>query len=254
MITAIVVDDEPLARDELIYFLRKTERVNILAEAATGPEALALVEQHRPDVVFLDVQMPEMNGFEVATRLLQGAIRPAVIFATAHDEYALRAFDVHALDYLLKPFDGNRVVRAVQRLDGQVQDRSRATLERLESFLGRLGAPRAVLRLPLEKNGRTVLVSPADVLFVSSGETGTLVRTAGEEYRTGYSLQELEERLRPETFVRIHRQYIVNMERVAEFIPWPGGTASLVLDDRARTQLPVARTQVRRVKDLLGMP
>jgi DNA-binding LytR/AlgR family response regulator len=108
-------------------------------------------------------------------------------------------------------------------------------------------------RLPLERNGRILLVSPTDLLYASSAETGTLVRTRTEEYWTSLTLQELEERLPPSTFCRVHRQYIVNLERATEFIPWPGGTASLVLDDRLKTQVPIARTKVRQVKDLLGM-
>lgn len=250
-LTALVVDDEPLARDELVYLLERTGRVHVLGEAGSGPEALRLARELRPDLIFLDVQMPEMTGFEVAEQLLRDGGGPAVVFATAYDQYALKAFEVHALDYLLKPFEPERVSRTLQRLEPLLKERINPTLERLEAFLSRVEEPRTLRRLPLERNGQTFLVSPADVLYASSAETGTLVRTSADEYRTSLPLQELEERLRSGVFVRTHRQYLVNLERVTSFIPWPGGTASLVLDDRAKTQVPVARAQVRRVKELL---
>lgn len=250
--TALIVDDESLARDELRYLLEQTGQVRGVAEAASGPEALRAVAGHPPDAVFLDVQMPEMGGFEVARRLVAGGDGPLLVFSTAYDEYALQAFEVHARDYLLKPFDPARVAHAVAHLESLLEHRSREqSLERLDMFLARVTGARAMQRLPLERNGRILLVCPDEVLYLSSGETGTVVRTTVDEFRTSLSLQELEDRLRPEPFIRVHRQYIVNLERVAEFIAWPGGTASLVLNDRTRTQVPVARTQVRRVKERL---
>jgi DNA-binding LytR/AlgR family response regulator len=251
-LTALIVDDEPLARDELRYLLEKTGRVTVLAEAGSGPEALIACRELQPNVLFLDVQMPEMTGFELARQLLRDGGRPAIIFATAYDEYALQAFEAHAQDYLLKPFDPVRIDRAVQRL-AEIVPAQNKTLQQLETFLSRENGSRSLQRLPLERNGRILLISPTDLLYASSAETGTLVRTRTEEYWTSLTLQELEERLPPNSFCRVHRQYIVNLERATEFIPWPGGTASLVLDDRLKTQVPIARTKVRQVKELLGM-
>lgn len=253
-VTAVVVDDELLARDELTYLLRQTGRVQVVAEAASGPAALQAVERYGPDVVFLDVQMPEMSGFDVARQLVAREHPPVLVFATAYDDYALQAFEVSAVDYLLKPFEAVRVRRAAERLEALVRGRQPAVdLGRLEEFLARVQGTRPLQRLALEQNGRTVLVNPADVLYASSAETGTLVLTAQGEFQTPLPLQDLADRLRSGHFARVHRQYVVNLERVTEFIPWPGGTGSLVLNDRAKTQVPVARTQVRRVKELLGI-
>jgi DNA-binding LytR/AlgR family response regulator len=253
--TAVVVDDELLARDELSYLLEQTGRVKVVAGASSGAEALRAAADQNPDVLFLDVQMPEMSGFDVARRLLGNESPPMLVFATAYDEYALQAFEVSAVDYLLKPFDPSRVRRAVERLEALLRNRQPGVdLGRLEEFLARVHGARPLQRLALEQNGRTVLVSPSDVLYASSAETGTRVATAQGEFHTPLPLQDLADRLRSGNFSRVHRQYLVNLERVAEFIPWPGGTGSLVLNDRAKSQVPVARTQVRRVKELLGIP
>lgn len=253
--TALVVDDERLARDELVYLLQRTGRARVAGEAASGPEALQAVTLQTPDVLFLDVQMPEMGGFDVAQRLAALPAPPLLVFATAYDEYALQAFEVSAVDYLLKPFDPVRVARTAERLDLQVKNReTEAWDRRLDQFLARVHGLRPLQRLALELNGRTVLVNPSDVLCISSGETGSLVRTVNGEYRSPLSLQELADRLSTCSFARVHRQYVVNLQCVVEFIPWPGGTGSLVLNDKARTHVPVARTQVRRVKELLNIP
>lgn len=246
-LSALVVDDERLARDELVYLLERSGRVGRVREAASGKAALSEVERDRPDVVFLDVQMPEMDGFAVAQALLRLPQPPAIVFATAYDDYALKAFEVHAADYLLKPLDPTRVARCVERLDAQPHQ---ATLSRLDELLRCLKGPGPIRRVPLEGNGKTVLVSPADVLYASTGTPETIVVTSQGEYTSSLTLQELEARLGP-SFLRVHRQYLVNMERVKEFIPYPGGTASVGLG--AKLQVPVARTQVRRVKELLGL-
>lgn len=246
-LSALVVDDELLARDELVYLLQKSGRVGQVREAASGKAALAEVARNRPDVVFLDVQMPEMDGFTVAAALLTQPAPPAIVFATAYDDYALKAFEVHAADYLLKPLDPARVSRCVERLAAKPTEEGRSQLDELLRFLK---GPGPIRRIPLDGNGRTVLVSPSDVLYASTGKTDRIVLTTQGEYSSSLSLHELEERL-GSTFLRVHRQYLVNMERVREFIPYPGGTASLGLG--GKLQVPVARTQVKRVKELLGV-
>ena len=249
--SALVVDDEPLARDELAYLLQKTGKVTVVGEAATGAEAIAAVARLHPDVVFLDVRMPEMDGFAVASTLLEMANPPIVVFATAHDEFALQAFEVSAVDYLLKPLDASRVDRSVARLERALSQPQTETLDRLDQFLRRMEGPRPLQRIPMDANGRTMLMSPSEVLYFSTGATATIVWTTRGEFTTHFNLQDLEERLGTGLFFRVHRQYIVNLEHVQEFIPWPGGTASLVVGPKL--QVPVARTHVKRIKELLGL-
>jgi len=249
--SALVVDDELMARDELTFLLERTGMVRVVGEASCGSEALQAIARHRPDVLFLDVQMPEMDGFDVAKALLDQPSPPVIVFVTAYDEYALQAFEVHAVDYLLKPLDPARVERSVTRIGRWLAQPGRETLDRLEQFLNRVAGPRLLQRIPLDGDGRTVLVSPGEILYASSGPNATIVVAAQGEYTTSLSLQELEERLGHENFLRVHRQYLANMEKVREFIPFPGGTASLAMG--TRYQVPVARTQVKRVKELLGL-
>jgi DNA-binding LytR/AlgR family response regulator len=249
-LTALIVDDEPLVRDELRHLLTETGAVTILGEAATGAEALRLAQLLDPDVLFLDLQMPEMNGFQVAEALAGSPGAPLIVFATAYDDWAVEAFRIRAFDYLLKPFDPARIAQTVAQVQAHLAPRLAATSAQEEHMAS--AAPAAPKRIALAQEGRTVLVDPAEILWIAAADEGAFVKTERAEYRTGLSLQALSERL-PPTFLRVHRQYLVNLARVVEFIPWPGGLASLVLDDRQRSRVPVARTQVRRVKELLGI-
>lgn len=250
-IKALVVDDEPLAREELSYLLAETGRVEVAGTAANGEEALAAAAALRPDCVFLDVQMPGLDGFAVAAHLAELPHPPAVVFVTAYDEYALRAFEVHAMDYLLKPVDTRRLARSVQRVAQLLQHPAQAA-ERLEGFLARVKGS-AVRRLPLEKDGRVRLVPPEQVYLAYSIEHGSRVRLDDGDFETRFTLQELESRLAAGPFVRVHRQYLVNLERVREFVPWFNGTASLVMGDRQRSQVPVSRTRLAAVRRHLGI-
>jgi two-component system response regulator LytT len=260
----VLADDEPLVRDELRYLLEETGQVEVLAEASSGEEAIALVRAHRPAVVFLDIQMPGPNGMAVAEALRAEPGAPLIVFATAFDDWAVEAFRVRAFDYLLKPFDPERVRETVAGLCERLGEE--AVSERMASTAGPTSAfpsasvlaaatglvPAVPKRLALNLDGRTLLIDPAEVLWAVADDEGARVKTEKGEYRTPLSLQGLLERL-PPTFLRVHRQYLVNGARVVEFIPWPGGLASVVLDDRARSRVPVARTQVRRVKEYLGI-
>jgi DNA-binding LytR/AlgR family response regulator len=254
-LTALIVDDEPLVRDELRHLLIETGAVAILGEAATGAEALRLAQTLAPDVLFLDLQMPEMNGFQVAEALAKAPGAPLIVFATAYDDWAVEAFRIRAFDYILKPFDPARIAQTVAQLQTRLAPRLAAASVEDDpppASVSPTAAPVAPRRIALAQEGRTVLVDPAEILWIAAADEGAFVKTERAEYRTGLSLQALSERL-PPTFLRVHRQYLINLARVVEFIPWPGGLASLVLDDRHRSRVPVARTQVRRVKELLGI-
>lgn len=269
----VLADDEPLVRDELRFLLEETGQVEVLAEASTGDEAAALVRSLHPDVLFLDVQMPGPTGIAVAEELRREVGAPQVVFATAFDEWAVEAFRLKAFDYLLKPFDPERVRETVVGLQERMAERVWAGMgagaerapvspvpEQAQTAMVAMATPIAAAaltpamprRLALTHEGRTLLLDPTEILWAVADDEGALVKTERAEYRTSLSLQALSERL-PPAFLRVHRQYIVNSARVVEFIPWPGGLASVVLDDRARSRIPVARTQVRRVKELLGI-
>jgi two-component system LytT family response regulator len=240
----VIVDDEALARDLLAEFLAVHPDVTILATCANGFEAVKAVAEKKPDVLFLDVQMPRLDGFEVLELIERDAEgRPAVVFVTAYDQYALRAFDANAVDYLLKPFDRARFDTA---------------LERARSRIGaaRPSAPAAPLRDgPLRrvvvKDGTTVTVLPVETIdFVKAEDDYVLLSASGKTHLKQQTLASLEDSLPRTRFVRIHRSYILNLDRLKKLEPSDTGAPTAVLADG--TRLPVSRTGAQRLNEILG--
>lgn len=239
MIRCIIVDDEPLARTRLRTLLAAAgETVEVLAEASSGREALELVEKLRPDLLLLDVSMPGLDGFDVAE--LMGPDRPLIVFVTAHDEHALRAFDVHAVGYLTKPVRAAMLERTLRHVRGFV-DARRADPEPA-------GAP--MTRLAVHQRRRLRIVPVESIRWLEARDRQVFARLDDGEYPIDFTLDELETRLDATMFLRIHRSFIVNVSEVRELLPWFAGAAAIRLGDG--TQLPVARRRVRAVRGLLG--
>jgi two-component system LytT family response regulator/two-component system response regulator LytT len=241
-IRTLVVDDEKLARDRLRSFLRDIKDVDIVGEAADGVEAVRLIETERPDLVLLDVQMPGMDGFGVLKAMSR---QPQVVFATAYDEYAIKAFDVQAADYLLKPISRARLDRAVQRVRERLSNHTpgpdvQALLRALE---GR--ERRYATQLPVQK-GRQILIVPVDDIYWFEVEFRLVYAfTASERYMTNFTLRELEERLDPERFFRAHKSRLVNMQHVRAIAPRFGGRFKLVMNNPASSEVELSRSQAR---------
>ncbi|HET9862980.1 MAG TPA: LytTR family DNA-binding domain-containing protein, partial [Steroidobacteraceae bacterium] len=212
---ALIVDDEPMARASLRALLeRETEPIAIL-EARNGHEAVALIRGERPDVVFLDVQMPEMDGFEVV-RQVDAAAMPEVIFVTAHDRFAIQAFEIHALDYLLKPVSAERFAEALQRARSNLQRRGDDS-ERIVSLLQALASPpKTMRRIAVRSAGKTRFVNMDDVLWIQAAENYVQLHTASSRHLVHMTMQTLLERLDPAEFARVHRSIIVNVRRVSQ--------------------------------------
>jgi DNA-binding LytR/AlgR family response regulator len=245
-IRALVVDDEKLARDRLAGFLGAIDGVEVIGEAANGVDAVALIESGRPDLVFLDVQMPGMNGFEVLQALRTAT--PEVIFATAYDEYAIRAFEVQAADYLLKPFARTRVAEAVGRIRSRL-GRHRPPLD-VDAVVRRLEEHRRsfVTQVPVH-SGRRILLLPVDDIRWFGVEHRLVYAHTGERaHMTNATLRELEARLDPEAFFRVHKASLVNLRHVKEIVPWFGGRYQLVMRDHAGSEVPVSRSQARALR------
>jgi two-component system LytT family response regulator len=245
----VVVDDEELARALLRELLSPHADVKILAECANGFEAVKAINELRPDLVFLDIQMPKLDGFEVL-ELVEGS--PAVVFVTAYDQYALRAFDANAVDYLLKPFDGKRFDAALEKARKRLG--AAGEREAAREIAGRLSsaAPsdRMLSRIAV-RNGAKVTVIPVPALdFAQAQDDYVLLKTAGESHIKQQTLASLESRLDPGRFVRIHRSFLVNIDRLARLVPGPTGGHVAVLADG--TRLPVSRTGADRLRRLLG--
>ena len=254
-LSAVIVDDEQLARDELSFLLKSTDDVNIVAQGSNGLEAVNLIKEHSPDIVFLDVQMPGLDGFGVIKKLLDRKITlPQIVFATAYDQYAVKAFEVNAVDYLLKPFDKKRVNQAIEKARKKLQSSSAST-EKLDTLVKMLEAQRPQnSKVLLRSAGRLLLVEQKDVCFASI-EDGviTVAAHALEGQSNCRTLEELLAGLDPGMFWRAHRSYVVNINRIREVVPWFKGSYQLRMDDRKQTEIPVSRAQTKRLRELFGL-
>ncbi|HEV2323291.1 MAG TPA: LytTR family DNA-binding domain-containing protein [Terracidiphilus sp.] len=272
-ISALIVDDEQLARDELKYLLESVGDVDVVALGGNGIEAVDLIERHHPDLVFLDVQMPGLDGFAVIERLMEHSRAkrgagpdhrplPQVVFATAYDQYAVRAFDVNAVDYLLKPFDRDRVFQTVERARNRLAGNVGAA--QMESQLGEVlrllnrpqGAERAhgPAKLIVQAQTRLLLVDQSEICFAAI-EDGIIrvVTQAFEGHSKCRTLEELQELLDPAHFWRAHRGFLVNIDQIREVVPWFKSSYQLRMNDKQRTEIPVSRAQTRRLRELFNL-
>ncbi len=258
-INTVIVDDERPARDELAYLLKGFPEVNLIAQGKNGIEAVALIKEHNPDLVFLDVQMPGLDGFGVIKKLAERKLRvPQIVFATAFDSYAIQAFDVNAVDYVLKPFDKARIAKAIQRAKKMIEAQTSA-VDRLETLMDQLGAngtkPKlAPVKLLVKSQQRMILVDAEDLIYASI-QDGTITIFAGDaegasSFRT---IEELAETLDADTFWRAHRSYLVNINHIKEVVPWFKSSYMLKMNDKRQSEIPVSRAQTKRLRELLKL-
>jgi DNA-binding LytR/AlgR family response regulator len=289
-IRAVIVDDEQLARQELEYLLRKADDVEIVAQGNNGVEAVELVRAHQPDVVFLDVQMPGLDGFAVLKKLIEKGRKsplPNIVFATAFDRYAVRAFEVNAVDYLLKPFDEKRVRQTLERVRTRIAEAAagpsisgglgpakspaareasnenvhaaNAVDERLDALVRLLEqqqtpAKNTAAKIVLRVGGRLLLVEQRDICFASIEEGTINVATHSIEGQANCrTLEDLLELLDPKLFWRAHRSFVVNIHRIQEVVPWFKSSYQLRMDDRRHTEIPVSRGQTKRLRELFNL-
>lgn len=247
-IRAVIVDDEPWARSRLAALLNAEPDFDLVASCGCGEDAVDAIVAHAPDVVFLDVQMPGLDGFGVVDRVGIEAM-PLVVFVTAHDDYALRAFDTRAVDYLLKPFDEDRFRRAIRRVRDDVGS-SQPAAERVAASVAEPRAGRRFLRrLALQSSGRVSLLPTSEIDWLEAAGNYVTLHVGQSTHLVRHGLSALEAKLDPETFVRLHRSAIVNVERIRELTPWLGGEQAVILQDG--TQLTIGRAFRSRLKALL---
>lgn len=266
-LTALIVDDEPLARQELVYLLEAADGVEVVAQGSNGIEAVDLIRSHKPDVVFLDVQMPGLDGFAVLKKLLDKKTGlPQVVFATAFDQYAVRAFEVNAVDYLLKPFDRKRVLKTIEKVRARLatppsesNGDASSTDARLDALL-KLVETRTQPARPqsgkvvVRAQSRLLLVDQREICFASiEGGTISVVTGAVEGESNCRTLEELMDQLDPETFWRAHRSYVVNIQHIREVVPWFKSSYQLRMDDPRKTEIPVSRAQTKRLRELFNL-
>ncbi len=251
MIRAVIVDDEPLARRALARMLQQHEDVIVVAECADGEAALEFVQQLQPRLVFLDIRMPGMDGLDVAGELFR-KFSGAVIFVTAYDRHALEAFDFNALDYLLKPFTPERLSQALERVrERTFHPASTESFERLlASLRGQGSQTRFVQRIPANRNGRIRLLPVSSIERIEAMGNYAQIHVANEHYDVRETLQSLEQKLNPDTFVRVHRSTIINMDYVREVHTWFRGGHQILMKDG--TQVRLSRYQAGAIEKLTG--
>ena len=257
----LIVDDEPLARRGIRVRLAAARDVSVVGECGNGREAIAAIRSLQPDLVFLDVQMPGLSGFDVVAAV-QPERMPVVVFVTAHDEHAIHAFDVQALDYLLKPIDDERFARTVERARERLAERRDGTLARRMAALlaerdaspaaAPLATGRADARLAVRDRGRIVLVDVADIAWVQAEGDYVRVHVPGRSHLIRETMTAMESRLTPERFARIHRSAIVNVRQIIELRPETNGEFVVVLRDGA--QLRSSRSYADRLRSIVGDP
>jgi DNA-binding LytR/AlgR family response regulator len=283
LLSALIIDDEPLARQELHYLLDAAGDVSVLAHGSNGIEAVSLIRTHKPDVIFLDVRMPGLDGFAVLKKVLaldRKFRMPQVVFATAFDQYAVKAFEVNAVDYLLKPFDQKRVDKTLDKVRSRMGSSASVSAESgvAGNDFGQDAAAKldALLRMveeqaagagsqaaaPSSRSGKVVvraqsrllLVDQKDVCFASieEGRISVVTRTV-EGDSNCRTLEELMEQLDPEQFWRAHRSFLVNIQHIREVVPWFKSSYQLRMDDRKQTEIPVSRSQTKRLRELFNL-
>jgi two-component system response regulator LytT len=250
-ISTILVDDEKLASDELAYQLKGFPDVEIVATASNGIEAVKLIESLEPDLVFLDVQMPGLDGMGVIRKLREKNIPlPHFVMATAYDQYAVEAFRWEALDYLLKPVEHDRLVLAIERARKAVEEKSKTAQPEMPP-------PKPSLqrtKLLVKSNHRNFIVDAQEVVYATIDDgLITVVATALEGQSNYRTIEELQSNLDPDMFWRVHRSYLVNIHRIREVIPWFKSSFQLRMDDKKQTEIPVSRVQTKRLRALLKL-
>jgi two-component system LytT family response regulator/two-component system response regulator LytT len=256
----LVVDDEQLGREELCFMLGQLDGVEVVGQAGDGIEALRLIEEQSPDLVLLDVQMPGLTGFEVARRIVRAGVDTQLVFVTAYDQYAIEAFEVNAVDYLLKPVEAGRLGTAVDRVRRRIQsDRPAAArgqttedVERLLQLLSERQGRREQLALKVAE--RFLLVQTEEVVHASVEDDVITVVTNSLSGTSNYrTLDELQARLDPAIFWRVHRSHLVNINKIKEIVPWFSRNYILKMRDVKGTEIPVSRSQTKRLREYLRL-
>jgi two-component system LytT family response regulator/two-component system response regulator LytT len=257
MIRCIIVDDETPARDELAWLLSGLDDIQVVGQAASAAEAIAQIASLTPDLVFLDIQMPGRNGFDVVAEILERGLQPLIVFTTAYDQYAVRAFEANALDYIQKPVSSERLAvsvrRARRRLTAPDADASRH--QDLQSLLETLGIRRGPERVALESKGKIILMDLASILFFRF-EDKSVLACLGDATLSVHgmsSIDQMEKRVGGGGFFRSNRAELVNLNHVRGFVPWFNGKYLLTMDDEAKTEIAVSRSRVKEFKTLLGI-
>ncbi|MHC6178589.1 LytR/AlgR family response regulator transcription factor [Clostridium sp. JNZ X4-2] len=249
----IIVEDERPAAEELNYIISQYENISVEGIAYDGESGMKLVKAKKPDAVFLDINMPVENGIEVAKDIRKFDRDINIIFVTAYEEHAVEAFELYALDYLLKPFDENRIEITINRLIRKCREKSEGNEKIPKDILIEIidkmdKEKKLVKKIPCERQGKIILVNVKDIYYCYIKDDKTYVKVKDNSYLVGYTLGQIEERT---DFFRSHRSFLVNIDNIKELYSWFNGTYKLVMDDKEKSEIPISRNNVRKLKELL---
>ncbi len=254
MLKCLIVDDEMPAREELKYMLSSIDNVSIIGEADNGIRALDIINTLNPDIVFLDVQMPKISGIEVAKKLVQDRKDINIIFITAYENFAVDAFDVNAVDYLLKPISKERLDKAIKRIISLNHDRDKLEYNRLKSIIEDIGINKSknINRISVYYKNKLIPIEVKDILYVTVEDKSTVIVTKDGKYEINYSLNELTDKLSEQTFFRTHKSYIVNLDMIESIEPWFNSTYNINLKHINQT-IPVSRSHIKNFKEKMNI-
>jgi len=254
IVRCVIVEDEIPAAEELKYLISKNENFIIEEVAYNGETGFELVKEIRPDVVFLDINMPMLNGVELAKKISEFDNSINTVFVTAYEEHAVHAFELNVLDYILKPIDENRLKKSLDRILKKISLRNTQEVElpkMISEIISKLDKKESgCKKIPCENFGKIVLIDINDILFCYIEGEKTYIKTKNERFLTGYTLNQIEKKT---SFFRAHRSYIVNLDNVKELFSWFNGTYKLVMNDKEGSEIPISRNHVKELKEFLGI-
>lgn len=245
MLKVYLVDDEPLARDELKYLLQRSQIVTILGESDCIDDAMIDIPKLKPDIVFLDIELTEGSGLQLARMVNEFTSKPNIVFVTAYDEYALQAFDLNAIDYLLKPINEARLYQTLEKITGMRKE-SPPSHQEVSAIEKKISGKLAVMI-----EDRIVLIPIEDIKYVEASEGKSIIYTDNERYKVNEALVVLEKKLDTHTFLRVHRSYLVNWKYIKEIEPWVNSTFTIILEGKCK--VPVSRTYMKELKKHLNI-
>ena len=260
VIRTVVVDDERPARNELCFLLEQLDDVDVVGQASNGIDAMQVIREQKPDLVLLDIQMPGRTGFEVTRELLVRKMNTQVVFVTAYDQYAIEAFEVNAVDYILKPVEANRLEQSIERArhrltSGRGTDPTGVADQQLERVLQQVSQRQTRReRIALKVGERFQLIPSDDIIYASLVDDAITVVAGGLTGTSNFrTLDELQSNLDPEIFWRVHRSHLVNINKVKEIVPWFSRNYILKMKDAKATEIPVSRAQTKRLREYLSL-
>jgi two-component system LytT family response regulator/two-component system response regulator LytT len=256
-IRALVVDDERPARNELIYLIKKIGGIEVCGEASSAREALKKIAELQPQLVFLDIQMEPVNGIVLARKIMEDPYPPFIVFATAYDKYAVEAFEINAIDYILKPFSEGRIRTTIERIVDKINENKAHNVknkEQLLELLEKITVKKTFEKIPVWQGDRIILLDPEDIVFLVTTEgKNTVLKTAMGEYESSYSIGEMEERLPSSLFFKPHRSFLINLNYIKEIEPWFHNTYQLVMKHYEHEKIPVSRNRVQEFKKAINL-